>query len=80
MLFRYKINLEVDIEFEAPLLGVDTTGRKVKSANLFAKELIKELVNQNSTNMEIVRDVDLDNFRGKVRASKELGKSPKNKY
>ena len=28
MKFKYKINLEVDVDFEAPLLGTDTTKGK----------------------------------------------------
>ena len=37
MLFKYKINLEVEFEFEAPLLGVDTTRMSRKQTDAIAK-------------------------------------------
>ena len=38
MLFKYKIKLEVEVEFDAPLLGVDTSKGKRNQTDVIAKK------------------------------------------
>jgi hypothetical protein len=39
MLFKYTVNLELVVEFEAPLLGADNTKHKRKFASLTLRAL-----------------------------------------
>jgi ssRNA-specific RNase YbeY (16S rRNA maturation enzyme) len=53
MLFNYKITIELDSTFDAPLLGADTTGyRRVMIDKILTKE-IKEMVAKNIETKEI---------------------------
>lgn len=80
MLFKYTVNLELEVEFEAPLLGVDNTKHKRKYANSIAKKALQEMLSLNGTSVVLDRDVQEDNLNGKIKGHVHLGKSPKNKY
>ncbi len=80
MLFKYTINLELEVEFEAPLLGADNTKHKRKYANTIAKKLLQEMTSPNSTSKIIDREIEEDNFNGTIKSRIHLGKSEKNKY
>lgn len=73
MLFRYKINLEVEVEFEAPLLGADTTGNRRKQANQIAKSTLAEITKLGTTSYIVIdREIDEDNLKGKVKSEISL--------
>ena len=80
MLFKYTINLELEVEFEAPLLGADNTKNKRKYAGLIAKKTLQEMVTLNSTSLVVDRKIEEDNFNGIIKGHAHLGKSDKNKY
>lgn len=80
MLFKYRISLEMEVEFEAPLLGVDTTEHKRKIADSFAKKGIQEMISIKSSVVTIDREINEDNLKGTIKGTKRLGKSDKNKY
>jgi hypothetical protein len=80
MLFRYQITLELDVEFEAPLLGVDNTQHKRKYTNSIAKKTLQEMISLNGTSLIVDREITEDNFNGTVKGYIHLGKSEKNKY
>lgn len=80
MLFRYQITLELDVEFEAPLLGVDNTKHKRKFASTIAKKTLQEMISLNSTVVIVDRKVEEDNLNGTIKGHVHLGKSEKNKY
>lgn len=68
MLFKYKINLDLEVEFEAPLLGADTTKHRRKMANSIAKSALSEMIALNSTSyVSIDREIKEDNLNGKVK-------------
>jgi hypothetical protein len=79
MLFKYTISLELEVEFEAPLLGADNTKHKRKYASLIAKKTLQEMVRPNSTSLIVDRAIEEDNFNGTVKGRVHLGKSEKNK-
>lgn len=80
MLFKYTISLEMEVEFEAPLLGVDNTKHKRKFASSIAKKTLQEMITLNSTVVVIDRKIEEDNFNGNIKGRIHLGKSDKNKY
>jgi hypothetical protein len=80
MLFRYQITLELDVEFESPLLGADNTKHKRKYANSIAKKILQELTSENSTSKIVDKEIEEDNFNGRIKGHVHLGKSEKNKY
>ena len=80
MLFKYTINLELEVEFEAPLLGADNTKHKRKNAGSIAKKTLQEMISLNSTSLIVDRKIDEDNFNGTIKGRVHLGKSEKNKY
>jgi hypothetical protein len=68
MTFKYKINLEVEFEFEAPLLGVDTTKLKRKRAGAIAIESLREMVKLGTTSyLDLDREIEEDDLKGKVK-------------
>jgi hypothetical protein len=68
MLFKYKISLEVEVEFEAPLLGADTTGRKRKQADAIAKATLSELTKLGTTSYIVIdREVNEENLKGRTK-------------
>jgi hypothetical protein len=80
MLFKYTFNLELEVEFEAPLLGADNTKHKIKFANSIAKKTLQEMISPNSTSKIVDETIEEDNFNGTVKGRIHLGKSDKNKY
>ena len=80
MLFKYTVNLELVVEFEAPLLGADNTKNKRKLANSIAKKTLQEMISLNGTSLIVDRNIEGDNFNGTVKGRVHLGKSDKNKY
>jgi len=80
MLFRYLITLELDVEFEAPLLGVDNTKHKRKFASSIAKKVLQEMISLDSTVVIVDRKIEEDNLNGIIKGQIHLGKSEKNKY
>jgi hypothetical protein len=80
MLFRYQITLELDVEFEAPLLGVDNTKHKRKFASSIAKKVLQEMISLESTVVVVDRKIEEDNLNGIIKGRIHLGKSEKNKY
>ncbi len=80
MLFKYTISLELEVEFEAPLLGADNTKHKRKYASLIAKKTLQEMVRPNSTSLIVDKNIEEDNFNGTIKGRVHLGKSDKNKY
>lgn len=80
MLFRYQITLELDVEFEAPLLGADNTKHKRRYASSIAKKTLQEMISLNSTSVIVDRKIEEDNFNGTIKGHVHLGKSEKNKY
>lgn len=80
MLFKYTVTLELEVEFEAPLLGADNTKHKRKFANSILKKTLQEMISLNGTSLIIERNVEEDNFNGTVKGRIHLGKSEKNKY
>ena len=69
MLFRYKIKLDVEVEFEAPLLGVDTTKGKRKLTDGIAKAALAEMIKFNTTSyVGIDREIQEDGIsKGTVK-------------
>jgi hypothetical protein len=68
MLFKYKINLEVEVEFDAPLLGVDTTIGRRGQTNMIAKAALAEMIEMNTTSYVVLdREIREDNLKGTVR-------------
>jgi hypothetical protein len=80
MLFKYTVNLEVEVEFEAPLLGADNTKHKRKYVGSIAKKTLQEMISLNSTSLIVDRKIEEDNFNGTIKGRVHLGKSDKNKY
>lgn len=68
MLFKYKISLEVEVDFEAPLLGTDTTKSRRKQADLFAKGTLAEMVKLGTTSyLKIDREIKKENLNGTIK-------------
>jgi hypothetical protein len=68
MLFKYKISLEVEVDFEAPLLGTDTTKSRRKQADLIAKGTLAEMVKLGTTSyLKIDREIKEENLNGTIR-------------
>ena len=80
MLFKYQITLELDVEFEAPLLGADNTKNKRKYASSIAKKTLQEMISLGSTVVVVDRKIEEDNLNGTIKGHVHLGKSEKNKY
>lgn len=70
MKFKYKINLEIDIDFDAPLLGTDTTKGKRSKTDMIAKAALAEMIKFKTTSyVGIDRTIDEDNLNGTVKGS-----------
>lgn len=73
MLFKYRIKLDVEVEFDAPLLGTDTTRFKRKHADAIAKAALAEMVRMQSTSyVGIDREIVEDNLNGSVKGEISL--------
>lgn len=71
MQFEYKVNL--DVKFECPLLGVDTTISKRNKVGEIVKEIVGELLDSKKTTENIERVIDVDGIKGLVKCSRRLG-------
>ncbi len=70
MKFKYKITLEVDVDFDAPLLGTDTTKGKRSRTDMIAKAALAEMIKFKTTSfVDIDREVDEDNLKGTIKGS-----------
>jgi len=70
MTFKYKINLEIDVDFDAPLLGTDTTKGKRNKADMIAKATLAEMIRLKTTSyIDVDRTIDADNFKGTIKGS-----------
>lgn len=70
MKFKYKITLEVDVDFDAPLLGTDTTKGKRSRTDMIAKAALTEMIKFKTTSfVGIDREVDEDNLKGTIKGS-----------
>lgn len=68
MIFKYKIKLDLEVEFDVPLLGTDTTLLKRKQADLIAKSTLIEMLKIQTTSYAgIDREIVEDNFNGRVK-------------
>jgi len=68
MLFKYKISLEVEVDFEAPLLGTDTTKSRRKQADLIAKGTLAEMVKLGTTSyLKVDRKIKKENLNGTIK-------------
>ena len=73
MKFKYKITLEVDVDFEAPLLGTDTTKGKRSRIDRIAKAALTEMIQLKSTSfVDVDRVINEDGLEGNVRGSISL--------
>jgi hypothetical protein len=69
MLFKYKISLEVEVDFDAPLLGTDTTRSRRKQADQIAKATLAEITRLGTTSYIVIdRDIKEDNLNGKIKS------------
>ena len=70
MKFKYKINLDIDVDFEAPLLGADTTkGKRIKT-DIIAKAALAEMIRLKTTSyVQLDRVIDEDNLTGTIKGS-----------
>jgi hypothetical protein len=70
MRFKYKINLEIDVDFDAPLLGTDTTKGKRGRTDMIAKAALAEMIKFKTTSyIGLDRVIDEDNLTGTMKGS-----------
>ena len=70
MKFKYKINMEIDVDFDAPLLGADTTKGKRNRTDMIAKAALAEMIKFKTTSyVKLDREVDEDNLKGTIKGS-----------
>jgi hypothetical protein len=70
MKFKYKINLEIDVDFDAPLLGTDTTKGKRGRTDIIAKAALAEMIKFKTTSfVGLYRAIDEDNLKGTIKGS-----------
>jgi hypothetical protein len=68
MLFKYKITLDVEVEFDAPLLGTDTTKNKRKQVDSIAKKALQEMINFKTTSyVGVNREINDENLKGNYK-------------
>jgi hypothetical protein len=73
MQFEYKINLEIVVRFEAPLLGADTTIFGREKANVIAKESLEKLIkNYSRSESFITQSIVQDRLKGKIKGNIKL--------
>lgn len=69
MLFKYKISLDVEVEFDAPLLGTDTTRTRRKQTDAIAKATLAEITKLGTTSyISIDREINEENLKGKIKS------------
>jgi len=70
MTFKYKINLEIEVDFDAPLLGTDTTKGKRSRTDTIAKAALAEMIKFKTTSyVGLDRTIDEDNLKGTIKGS-----------
>ena len=70
MRFKYKINLEIDVDFDAPLLGTDTTKGKRGRTDMIAKAALAEMIKFKTTSyVGLDKTIDEDNLTGTIKGS-----------
>lgn len=70
MRFKYKINLEIDVDFDAPLLGTDTTKGKRSRTDMIAKAALAEMIRLKTTSyVNLDREINEENLNGTVKGS-----------
>lgn len=70
MTFKYKINLDVEFEFEAPLLGADTTKAYRSRVDAIAKSTLAEMIKFKTTSyVGIDRGMDEDGLKGTIKGN-----------
>jgi hypothetical protein len=70
MTFKYKINLEIDVDFDTPLLGTDTTKGKRSRTDMIAKAALAEMTKLKTTSyVGLDRVIDEDNLKGTIKGS-----------
>ena len=70
MKFKYKINLEIDVDFDAPLLGTDTTKGKRTRTDMIAKAALSEMIKFKTTSyVNLNRVIDEENLSGTIKGS-----------
>jgi len=68
MIFKYKIKLDIEVEFDAPLLGVDTTKGKRSYVDRLAKATLAEMISFKTTSyVGVDRPIDESNLKGGVK-------------
>lgn len=73
MIFKYKIKLDVEVEFDVPLLGADTTRGRRKQTDLIAKATLAEITKLGTTSYIVIdREIDEDNLKGKIKSEISL--------
>lgn len=79
MQFKYKINLEVEISFQAALLGCDTTTGYRNKANAIAKEALAKLIDEYSSSHSCIsQEIQQTSFEGSVNGEIRLQSARKN--
>jgi hypothetical protein len=74
MLFKYTINFELEVEFDAPLLGVDTTIIKRKITDTIALNTLEEVLMDKNNSMKVKKIINEDNLIGSINCSKKCRK------
>lgn len=68
MLFKYRIGLEVEVEFDAPPLGVDTTWSRRNQTDMIAKAALAEMIKLKTTSyVGLDREIKEDNLNGIIK-------------
>jgi hypothetical protein len=68
MLFKYRIGLEIEVEFDAPLLGTDTTKGRRDQTDMIAKAALAEMIKLKTTSyVGLDREIKKDNLNGTVK-------------
>lgn len=79
MLFKYKITMEVEVEFDAPLLGADTTVLRRRHTNKITKDALSQMIkNYSGSYSSIEQEIKEDNLQGTIKGEITL-RSAKNK-
>jgi hypothetical protein len=70
MLFKYKISLEIEAEFDAPLLGTDTTKVYRNQIDVIAKQTLAEMIRYKTTSfVGVDRGLSDDDLKGTVKGT-----------
>lgn len=70
MKFKYKITLDIDVDFDAPLLGTDTTKSYRNQIDVIAKQTLAEMIRCKTTSfVGIDRNLKDDDLKGTIKGS-----------